>query len=218
VTNGGATRVGVTNLRAPGPVALAGLAVLLAGGGPGCGPIASEMEPPPGSAVPAPDGGGPGVMPPPLPEDAPPFVAFQRDFQGFESWPRIDLPSAEKVGEGLVHTAGKRTVYVNNLPPKGRKVIPNGTIVVKTIESGETFVQVKRGGGFNAKGAVDWEWFELKKVNDAWVIVWRGIAPPLGACMTNYGGLGMGGACNECHVAFAGNDFIGPNVLLLDQP
>jgi hypothetical protein len=198
------TARGAARVRGAALVALAGLA--------GCGPIASEMTTPPGG--PSADGG---ASPPPLPEDGPPFVAFQRDFQGFEGWPRIELVSEEKVGEGLVHTAGKRVVHVNNLPPKGRKAVPNGTVIIKTMATGETFVQVKRGGGYNRTGAVGWEWFELKQVNGEWVILWRGIAPPAGACMTNYGGA-MGGACNDCHVAFAANDYVGPNVFLLEQP
>jgi hypothetical protein len=156
-----------------------------------CGPVATEDEP----------GGDPGS-----------FVAFQRDFQGFTAWQRYDIGTEAPVGDGLVHIAGKRTVYVNQMPVAGKGAFSVGTIVVKTMQSGETFAQVKRGGTYNKSGAVGWEWFELKEVNGEFVILWRGIAPPVGACMTSYGGA-SGGACNGCHAAFGGNDYIGPNIL-----
>jgi hypothetical protein len=155
-----------------------------------CGPVAEERDP----------GGDPGS-----------FVAFQRDFQGFAGWQRYEIGNFEPVGDGLVHIAGKRVVYVNQMPVAGKSAFPVGTIVVKTMQTGETFAQVKRGGTYNAKGAVGWEWFELKEVNGEWVILWRGIAPPVGACATTYGA--SGGACNGCHASFAGNDYIGTSVL-----
>ncbi len=40
---------------------------------------------------------------------------------------------------------------------------------------------VKRGGGFNAEGAVGWEWFELTERDDESVAIkWRGVSAPSG--------------------------------------
>ena len=55
---------------------------------------------------------------------------------------------------------------------------------------------MKRGGHFNATGAVDWEWFELTNgPGDAPTIQWRGFGPTNGDA---YGGDATGG-CNTCH-------------------
>jgi hypothetical protein len=171
-----------------------------------CGPVASEQE---GSA-PGP-GGDAGV-----PADEPgAFIAFQRDFQAFASWTRFDLVSDTPAGTGNVHTAGKRTVYINQPPAAGARSFANGTIIVKTMETGETFARVKRGAGYNKLGARGWEWFELKAVEGEWVIIWRGIAPPAGLC--SYGGI-EGGACNTCHQVFVDNDYVATSALALSPP
>lgn len=170
------------------------------------------------------DGGalGPATSPNGLPLDdagvAPPasagaFVAFQRDFQGFTAWPHFDLVSELAVGEGAIHRSGKRTVYINRMPAAGAASFDTGSIIIKSMQSGEVFARVKRGGDYNRNGAPGWEWFELKLVDGEWVIAWRGITPPAGFC---YGGI-VGGACNDCHRAFAHNDFVATAALDLSR-
>jgi hypothetical protein len=170
----------------------------------GCGPVATEEEM--GKGGPRPDGGLAAD-----PDEGTTFIAFQRDFQDFGTWTRYVLTEAPAVGDGTIHGKGTRTVYVNQLPPAGRHSFPVGTIIVKTMETGETFARVKRGGGYNRNGALGWEWFELKRdeAAAAWTILWRGITPPAGFC---YGGI-AGGACNGCHLPFADNDYVAASVL-----
>jgi hypothetical protein len=152
--------------------------------------------------------GGPGPAPAPTPGS---FIAFQRDFQGFASWPSIELPGNNVIGDGTIHGSGKRTVYINRMPAPGSVAFETGTMIVKTMESGEIFGRVKRGGEYNRSGNVGWEWFELQQQGADSVIVWRGITPPAGFC---YGGI-VGGACNECHRVFAHNDFVATRALQL---
>jgi len=125
------------------------------------------------------------------------FLAFSHDFAGYRAWqsyvPPLALPGNE-------HVSGPRTVYLNAVPEHGASEFPVGTIFVK--ESGEgdamrVFASVKRGGNYNAKGAVGWEWFELKGEPDAPTIDWRGFGPANGDA---YGGDATGG-CNGCHDA-----------------
>ena len=141
------------------------------------------------------------------------FVPFQRDFQGFTSWTHFELASEAPVGDGNAHRAGKRVVYINRMPAHGLSSFPAGTIIIKTMQTGEVFARVKRGGDYNRNGAFGWEWFELTASGADWVIAWRGITPPVGFC---YGGI-VGGACNDCHRAFAGNDFVATAVLDLSR-
>jgi hypothetical protein len=175
----------------------------------GCGPVASDEE----EGAPHP-GGGPDGGTPALADDGTGFIAFQRDFQAFASWTHFELEATAPVGTGpglaAVHLAGKRVVYVNQMPAHGQTEFAKGTIIVKTMETGETFARVKRGGGYNKSGARGWEWFELKPVGADWVILWRGITPPTGVC--SYGGT-MGGACNDCHAGFTNNDFVATSAL-----
>jgi hypothetical protein len=191
------------NLRAARWIAAAAVAATLTG----CGPVASdeEMRARPGGL----DGGGP----PDPADDGVAFIAFQRDFDGFAAWTHFEIEAAGPVGgTGLaaVHLAGKREIYVNQMPGHGQTQFAKRTIIVKAMETGETFARVKRGGGYNKSGALGWEWFELKLVDGTWVILWRGITPPTGVC--SYGGT-MGGVCNDCHGAFTNNDFVASSVL-----
>ncbi len=136
--------------------------------------------------------------PPGLPA---PYLAFSSDFAGYTGWRSARF---EGGAEGL-HAAGARTVYVNRgRGPSGR--FPVGTIVVKEIAAADakTFAMVKRGADFNAKGAKDWEWFELVKNDDGSPLVkWRGVGPPSGE---SYGGDPSG--CNGCHSAAAAHDYV----------
>jgi hypothetical protein len=140
------------------------------------------------------------------------FLAFPANFQDFRSWTSIhsDGPDPAKFPE----VAGARTLYVNKLPPKGSKVYPVGTIIVEVHDDGDAriFARVKRGGGFNSDGALDWEWFELAEESGKVIVNWRGFGPPVGE---TYGGDKTG--CNNCHSSFRDNDFVGSAKLQLSS-
>ena len=135
------------------------------------------------------------------------FLASEADFAGFRTWQNVPGESASPPVS--VHTTGPRTVYVHPFPTHGEKSFPVGTIIVKEVETGDiptrkVFAMVKRGGGFNASGAKDWEFIELTNVDDTHVqILWRGVSPPLGE-----GYLAGNGGCNGCHAASPSNDFV----------
>jgi hypothetical protein len=137
------------------------------------------------------------------PADPGTFIAFARDFADYRTWTRYQIPGVPAAG--LVHTAGSRTVYVNRLPPADARAFPVGTAIVKEMETGEIFARAKRGGDYNKSGASGWEWFDLMNDPAGLIIVWRGIAPPAGAC--SYGAV-VGGVCNDCHGAAPTNDFV----------
>ena len=150
-----------------------------------------------------------------LPEREP-FIALERDFQDFESWSKVELSSQAPVGE--THTEGDAHEYVNQLPKAGSRAFPVGTILVKSVSKDakkqDIFAMVKRGGGYNGRGASGWEWFELRRRPDESVgIVWRGINPPSGE---GYGGDPMGG-CNGCHQMATKNDFVLARALSLSE-
>ncbi|MBK8011790.1 MAG: hypothetical protein IPK13_10605 [Deltaproteobacteria bacterium] len=110
-----------------------------------------------------------------------PFIALQRDFSGYRDWVTFDLGVRAHAG-----LEGATRVYCNRIPPPGLSRFPNGTIIVKTLEGGEpstwpVHAMVKRGGGFNAQGAFEWEFFDLQlSAGGVPVIVWRGEGPPSG--------------------------------------
>jgi hypothetical protein len=135
-----------------------------------------------------------------------PFIALERNFQGFQGWARVDL--SDRPEQGTTHLAGETHEYVNSPPQQGAKAFPVGTIFVKTVENkkkSDIFAMVKRGNGFNASGASGWEWFGLRTRPDGSVaIVWRGVNAPDGE---SYGGDPLGG-CNGCHGAAAKNDHV----------
>ncbi|MFO0613773.1 MAG: hypothetical protein U0414_14370 [Polyangiaceae bacterium] len=145
------------------------------------------------------------------------FIAFATNFTGYHDW-------SETVIEGTstpasTHLAGRRVVYINKKPPAGSTEFPVGTIIVKELEDNadgelQVFGMVKRGGGYNSKGATDWEWFELQNLpEDKVKIVWHGVGPPAGE---KYAGDPNGG-CNVCHSAAAENDFVQTPALDLDS-
>ena len=136
------------------------------------------------------------------------FIAMERDFQEFRSWGSLALPEAE--AQGLTHRAGPGRVYANALPPVARPDFPVGTVLVKEtvpdrLGRVRLLAMVKRGGGFNARGARGWEWFELEERSDHRVgIVWRGLGAPGGE---EYGG-DPDGTCNSCHGSGGAHDFV----------
>lgn len=131
------------------------------------------------------------------------FLAFTSTFAPFRSWPSFHSDGPVNDGTFPPDVLGPRTQYINALPPHGASEFPVGTAIVEARESGKIFAGVKRGGGFNATGATNWEWFELTDAPVA--IVWRGVGPPIG---DTYGGDPNGG-CNACHIKCgANNDFV----------
>ncbi|HEX4403394.1 MAG TPA: hypothetical protein VH560_01105 [Polyangia bacterium] len=134
----------------------------------------------------------------------PKFIAYAKDFQGFESWPSETFD--DPVPGGATHVAGVRTVYLNRAPDAGATEFPLGTIIVKQTSDGKMFAQVKRGGGYNLDGAKNWEWFEIgKNANGSVFIQWQGTFPPVGEA---YGGDPNG--CNGCHLTMnaVANDYV----------
>ena len=107
------------------------------------------------------------------------------------------------------HTSGPRTVYIKQAPPHGSTEFPIGTIIVKELETGppashSIFAMVKRGCGYNAAGATDWEWFELQNQADgSELILWGGSEPPVGESYA-----GDPTACNTCHAGSRANDYV----------
>ncbi len=145
----------------------------------------------------------------PIPGQQDAFVAMQSDFEGYPSWESVTV-AAEDTG----HPDGARTVYVNEMP-EGGDTFPVGTVIVKEIAGGDIHAMAKRGGGYNADGAVGWEWFELVLSDGAPVIKWRGTEAPEGEA---YGALPgsepedtgdlVTGDCNTCHGAAVENDYV----------
>jgi hypothetical protein len=139
-------------------------------------------------------------------DDAPEtFLAFSSTFAPFRSWTSFHSDGPADDGTFTPDVLGPRTQYINKLPPPGSPEFPVGTVIVEARENAgkKIFAGVKRGGGFNAGGAANWEWFELS--DQPVTIIWRGLGPPLG---DTYGGDPNGG-CNTCHVACgASNDYV----------
>ncbi len=134
----------------------------------------------------------------------PTFIAYARDFQGFDSWKSETFTDATALGS--THVAGERTIYLNRAPSPGATEFPLGTIIVKRTQvDGKIFAQVKRGGGFNAAGAKNWEYFELSETAAGVVSYqWRGDHPPAGEIY----GSNPTDTCNVCHKAGAANDYV----------
>jgi hypothetical protein len=169
------------------------LAVVLAAGAASCGDDGDEASDPPPAT----------------------FLAFASTFSSFRGWTSFhsDGPAP---GTQPVDVLGPRTQYINRLPPAGATSYPVGTVIVEARESGKRpiFAMVKRGGGYNAGGAIDWEWFELTETpaSGAVTIAWRGLGPP--TATDSYGGDPLGG-CNPCHAAFRETDYVGSAQLKL---
>lgn len=136
------------------------------------------------------------------PPEAPPavFIALSRDFEGYGDWPSVTLDGGTI---DVVHMAGLRRVFLNARPDAGATEWPVGTIIVKELPF-TTFAMVKRGDGYNERGARGWEWFELvPDIPNTVLIKWRGLGPPLGE---NYSKTGA--TCNDCHGAHVVNDSV----------
>ncbi len=161
------------------------------------------------------------------------FIAFAGSFNGFHGWNQAPATPTDKLtlppgfvasdGGGFesdagVHDTGPMTVYWNQTPQSGSTEFPVKTIIVKeTNETDPTvrqiFAMVNRGADYNASGAVNWEWFELKNGADGAVsIVWRGYGPQAGE---QYGGNAH--VCNDCHALAVSNDYVWVSALQLSS-
>jgi hypothetical protein len=162
------------------------------------------------------------------------FVAFASNFNGFHSWPNTavatpspNLPPVDAGGvgpDGAVTDGGvhppPETEYWNQSPPPGSTTFPVGTMIVKETDEADptkrqVFAMVKRGGDFNAGGAVNWEFYELFNQSDGSVTVnWQGYGPT-NPTMDLYGG--NPNVCNDCHEKAAPNDYIWSAALQLSN-
>jgi hypothetical protein len=145
------------------------------------------------------------------------FVATAASFQGFRNWMSYPAMGPGGVTDGLDPSV-PRTAYLNAPPKDGSTTFPTSTILVKEFDQGaivdrQVFAMVKRGDGYNTDGAMGWEWFELKNLDDTNVeIVWRGVAPPAGD-MYAPGSV----TCNDCHAGAQSNDFVWSTALSLSS-
>lgn len=146
------------------------------------------------------------------------FIAFARDFERFERWTTFErgrdpVPPSHR---------GESFIYVDPPPPAGALAFPVGTRIVRVEREGpdpaawEVHAMVKRGGGFNPRGARGWEFFELTLAPDRErpSIRWRGEGPASGDGYTApEGGEVLG--CNHCHASATYNDSVLSPVLQL---
>jgi hypothetical protein len=150
--------------------------------------------------------GGCGTPGEPRPDAGGEFIAIAADFRDFRSWERIDI-DATAAPAGM--TGEEAAVYASRRAPAGSTRFEPGTMLVKTIETGAPtdwtiHAMVKRGGAYNVRGAIGWEFFELRLEPDGTpVVLWRGEGPSAGH---GYGReLADGGVlelvCNDCHGA-----------------
>lgn len=140
-----------------------------------------------------------------------PFIAMQSDFADLFEWPRWQVPD---IGSTHGHQRGEPSyIYVKGEIPEWGEPLALGTIIAKTVERGEPgeweiHAMVKRGGGFNAGGCVEWEWFDLRlNENRVPVVIWRGEGNE-----ANPGGYGrrLDGTpigCNDCHAQVPHTDY-----------
>lgn len=128
------------------------------------------------------------------------FIPMQRDFANFREWMAFDLGDITIGG----HPPGHQTAYVNYPLEPGERAYRVGTIIVRVIDSGsrpqdwDIFAMAKRGGDYNAAGAVGWEFFILRINADGIpVILGRGLAPTSNQLDPYHQGPGI--TCNSCH-------------------
>jgi hypothetical protein len=137
------------------------------------------------------------------------YIAQQRDFAAYGDW----MSFADDVQNEHGGVVGTTTVYLNEMPPAGAATFPVGTIVVKTMKLADSpdlniHAMVKRGSGFNPKGTLDWEFFELALAKTGVpFILWRGEKPPTGEkyqLLLSKANLALMDAetdCNGCHAS-----------------
>lgn len=144
------------------------------------------------------------------------FLAVDRDFADFRDWMVFML-------DAKTHAAAKGpvNVYLNKLPPAHATEFPIGTIIVKTVEAGAPsewtiHAMSKRGGNFNANGALNWEFRELKiGEDDVPVTVWEGTKPADGHKYHDLTGDNKTEQdCNDCHTSSKNDAVLTPELEL----
>ena len=136
------------------------------------------------------------------------YIAQRKDFANFRDWRTFEKDVMSEHGDVL----GTTTVYLNRSPGDDATEFPVGTIVVKTMKPADSddlniHAMVKRGGGFNPKGALGWEYFELafSKKDGQPFYLWRGEKPPDGEqyqMLLSQNDIAMQDTeadCNSCH-------------------
>jgi hypothetical protein len=135
------------------------------------------------------------------------------DFSCFRNWsqtPGVGPPGApdpSSATDGGIH-AGPMTTYINMKPPHGSTSFPDGTIIVKEqndplLAQRQIFAMVKRGGGYNPNGAINWEFLELQNIDTCNVsIVWSGFPVNSDPYASNPF------VCDDCHVLAKSNDYV----------
>ncbi len=131
------------------------------------------------------------------------FIAFDQDFAGYRSWQTFDLGVMTPPG----HPMGQQVLFASRPLPVGATRFEDRTIIIREIRSDpdptkwDLFAMARRGGGYNASGAVDWEFFILSLDSQGVPhIVSRGISPSETSTSPYHPGEGI--TCNTCH----GND------------
>jgi len=140
------------------------------------------------------------------------YIATPTSFNNYADWMTFDVP------DGHGGTLGTTTVYLNDPPPDDAAEFPIGTILVKTMQPVgaplDIHAMVKRGAGFNPKGALGWEFFELaldRKTSEPFIL-WRGQDPPTGemyqALLSSKSlpAADMELQCNDCHATADAKD------------
>ncbi len=143
--------------------------------------------------------------------------AYASSFNGFCSWSSAVATAPNDASDG-VHL-GPLRVYWNQSPPSGSHSFPVGTLILKESQEADPtvrtiFAMAKVGGGYNAGGATDWEWFSLHQNDDCTVsLLWSGPVAPAGE---TYAGT-PAGDCNACHAQASDNDFVWDSALQLSN-
>lgn len=144
-------------------------------------------------------------------DDGPEFVAQNSDFAGFLGWFHGVLPPNQL--SGIVYPPGTQVGFVNQRTSDS--TYPKGTIVIKAIENPardatnwEVFAFAKRGGDYNAAGAVGWEFFLLRVDHDGNpYITSRGLAPNVDGFDMGTGSYSPGGAAGSCNICHGLQDY-----------
>ena len=137
-----------------------------------------------------------------------PFISFTRDFEDLDAWSTAELGGPDNEA----HAAGGQ-LFSRALGLDADGGLCAGSMLVRSQPAvadspASLHGMVKRGGGFNADGAVGWEWFGLGRSEaGAPVVLWRGEEAPSDVGYNN--GVELVEAnCNACHAAGAEHDHL----------
>ena len=139
------------------------------------------------------------------------FIALRGDFEDFEDWEKYSSDVMNEHG-GVIGTTNIYLTFKREPLAEDATEFPVGTMLVKTMQASDSdelniHAMVKRGGGFNPKGALGWEYFELAlaKADGSPYWLWRGEKPPAGEeYMKLLGAADLAprdaeASCNSCH-------------------